>query len=61
MASFSESKEVIEYCLNCPWDECWDCLWEGGTYSEGIRIMLGWIPPWAKKIWREYYAQQKEV
>lgn len=36
-----DTPEMIRHCLNCPWDECWNCLGGRNSYSIGLRIELG--------------------
>ena len=36
-----DTPEMIEYCLNCPWDKCWDCLGQKSAYSQALRFELG--------------------
>ena len=35
-----DTQNMIEYCLNCPWDKCWNCLEGHGAYSYGLRADL---------------------
>lgn len=35
-----DTPEMIEYCLRCPWDKCWGCLYLGNAYSFGLRLEL---------------------
>ena len=37
----SDTPEMIEYCLNCRWTECWNCLGRSNAYSIGLRLELG--------------------
>jgi hypothetical protein len=36
-----DTPQMIEYCLNCQWDECWNCLGQRSCYSYGLRLELG--------------------
>lgn len=36
-----DTPEMIRYCLNCPWDNCWNCLGLKNCYSYGLRLELG--------------------
>ena len=33
-----DSQAMIEMCLNCPWDECIDCLGAKNRYGYAIRL-----------------------
>lgn len=36
-----DTPQMVQYCLNCPWDECWNCLGRTTSYSRWLRVELG--------------------
>lgn len=43
-----DSQAMIEMCLDCPWDECIDCLGAKNAYGYAIRL------------WFEYHMEYRE-
>lgn len=39
--SKEDTPEMIQTCLSCTWDECWNCLGRKDAYCIGLRIELG--------------------
>ena len=35
-----DSPEMIQYCLECPWKKCWDCLGQKNDYAYALRLEL---------------------
>lgn len=35
-----DTQQMIDYCLECPWDKCWNCLGRYTDYSYGLRLEL---------------------
>ena len=35
-----DTQEMKEFCLRCPWDECWDCLGRQTAVSWAIKEAL---------------------
>lgn len=35
-----DTPAMIQYCLRCPWDKCWNCLGQKSSYSYALRMEL---------------------
>ena len=45
-----DSPEMIQYCLECPWKKCWDCLGQKNDYAYALRLELDESHPMGVKI-----------
>lgn len=36
----TEPQRVIDFCLSCQWDVCWNCLGKHNAYSRALRQEL---------------------
>lgn len=36
----TDSPEMINFCLNCPWVKCWNCLGQFNAFSYNLRRAL---------------------
>lgn len=35
-----DTPQMIEYCLSCPFEKCWNCLGGHNRYTYGLRMEL---------------------
>lgn len=35
-----DTPQMIEYCLSCPFSDCWNCLGGHNRYTYGLRMEL---------------------
>lgn len=52
----SDTPQMIENCLECPWPECWDCLGKKNDYALAMRVALG-----GKVNWKNFGKSRKKI
>lgn len=35
-----DTPAMVQYCLSCPFPDCWDCLGKNNAYTYGLRMEL---------------------
>lgn len=35
-----DTQAMIDYCLKCPFEKCWNCLGKHNNYTYGLRMEL---------------------